>query len=126
MLVDVKQWTLILGVVLACACANKGGDDVEPVEAPTASVEVRNDHALPVEIFAAGAGAGQRLGTVHPGMRGSFSIPPSLLAGGSVEIQVRTASGQLFRSGPLLLAPGAVVDVAVPTQLFNTTATVRP
>ena len=123
-----RGWlVLIAGVVLSSgACAKSGGDDVEPVERPSASVEVRNDNALPVELFTAGSGASKRLGTVHPGMRGSFAVPPSMLGGGSVEVQVRAANGQTFRSGPLLLAPGAVVDVFVATQLFNSTATVRP
>jgi hypothetical protein len=123
-----RRWlTLFAGVVLSsAACARSGGEDVEPAARPSASVEVRNDNALPVELFAAGSGTSQRLGTVHPGMRGGFAVPPSMLGGGSVEVQVRSANGQTFRSGPLLLSPGAVVDVFVATQLFNSTATVRP
>src|SRR5687768_1472398 len=95
-------WILLVGLVLSAGCAKSSEDDVEPVEGPSASVEVRNDHALPVEIFAVGSGINQRLGTVHPGMQGRFAVPPSMLGGGSVELQVRSANGQLFRSGPLL------------------------
>ena len=120
-------WVLVAGMLLSgVGCAKSGGDDVEPVEAPTATVEVRNDHALPVEVFVMATGSNQRLGTVYPGMRGNFSVPPAYLGGGSVELQVRTAAGHLFRSGPLLLSPGAVVDVSVTPQLFNSTAIVRP
>jgi hypothetical protein len=120
-------WILIAGLMLSGAgCAKSGQDDVEPAEVPSATVEVRNNHALPVEIFATGSGINQRLGTVHPGMQGRFALPPSMLGGGSVELQVRAGTGQVFRSGPLLLAPGAVVDVAVAPQLFSSTATVRP
>ena len=122
-----RAWVLVAGLVLyGSGCAKSGGDDVEPVDAPSATVEVRNDHPLPVEIFVTGSGSSHRLGTVHPGMQGGFAVPPSILAGGSVELQVRSANGQLFRSGPLLLAPGAVVDVVVATQLFSSTAIVRP
>jgi hypothetical protein len=110
----------------AIGCAKSGTDDAEPVEAPSATVEVRNDHALPVELFVVATGSNQRLGTVYPGMRDSFSVPPAYLGGGSVEMQVRTAAGHVFRSGPLLLSPGAVVDVSVMPQLFNSTAIVRP
>jgi hypothetical protein len=118
---------LIAGLAVAgAACAKSANDEVEPANGPSATVEVRNDHPVPVEIFAVGSGSNQRLGTVHPGMQGRFSVPPSMLGGGSVELQVRAATGQVFRSGALLLAPGAVVDVAVATQLFNSTATVRP
>jgi len=118
---------LVAGMALyGSGCAKSGGDDVEPVDAPSAAVEVRNDNPLPIELFVVGTGTNQRLGTVHPGMQGRFSVPPAILAGGSVEIQVRTASGGMFRSGPLLLAPGAVVDVSVTPQLFNSTAIVRP
>jgi hypothetical protein len=120
-------WMLIAGLVLSsAACAKSGQDGVEPAEPPSATVEVRNNHALPVEIVATGAGINQRLGTVHPGMQGRFAVPPSMLGSGSVELQVRAANGQSFRSGPLLLAPGAVVDVAVTPQLFSSTAIVRP
>jgi hypothetical protein len=118
-------WLLVAGLALSAGCAKSGEEGVEPVTGPSATVEVRNDHPLPVEIFATGSGTNQRLGTVHPGMEGRFAIPPAMLGGGSVELQVRAANGQLFRSGPLLLAPGAVVDVVVATQLFNSTATVR-
>jgi hypothetical protein len=108
------------------ACSKTAGDDVEPLESPSASVEVRNNHALPVEIVAQGSGINQRLGTVHPGMEGSFSIPPAMLGGRAVELVVVAGTGQRFRSGPLLLSPGAVVDVVCEAQLFNSTAVVRP
>ena len=69
----------------------------------------------------------RRLGTVHPGMNGSFVIPPNLTTSGGVELQVSpAASNQRFRSGELLLAPGSIVDLIVTPQLFSSTATIRP
>jgi hypothetical protein len=91
-------------------------------------VEVINRHALPIEIDAVGSGMSRRLGTVEPGMTGHFVVPPNLItAGGGVELQAHpSASKQLFSSGPLLLSPGAIVDIEITPQLFNSTATLRP
>jgi hypothetical protein len=119
------RW-LVAALAIAGACAKGGGDEVAPAEGPAATVEVRNNYALPVEIFAQGSGINQRLGTVHPGMRGHFNIPPAMLGGRSVELQAVAGTGQAFRSGPLLLSPGAIVDFTVEAQLFNSTAIVRP
>src|SRR5688500_7533472 len=79
-------WLLIAGLVLSAGCAKSGEEDVEPVDGPSATVEVRNNYALPVEIFAQGSGINQRLGTVHPGMPGHFKIPPAMLGGRAVEL----------------------------------------
>jgi hypothetical protein len=89
-------------------------------------VEVTNNHALPMEVDAVGAGTTQRLGTVHPGMAGHFTVPPALIGSGAVEFQAHpSASGEMFTSGPLLLKPGAVVDFVISAQLFSSTATIR-
>ena len=84
-------------------------------------------HPLAIEVYAIGTGIDQRLGTVHPGMNSEFVIPPNLTTSGGVELQA-VAGGQqpAFRSGPLLLAPGSVVDLIVTPQLFNSTVTLRP
>jgi hypothetical protein len=90
-------------------------------------VEVRSNHALPVEIYAIGSGITQRLGTVDPGMDAHFVIPANLTKSGSVVLQASpTASSQRFRSGELLLAPGTIVELIVAPQLFSSTGTLRP
>ena len=120
-------WVLVPGLLLTgAACAHGSGDDVRPDTSPV-RVEVTNNYALPMEVSAVGAGTNYRLGLVNPGMVGHFVVPSALIGNGTVEFQAQpTASGQLFRSAALLLAPGAVVDFVIRAQLFNSTATPRP
>jgi hypothetical protein len=127
-----RSWKLIPGLLLMLsACARgggggDGGDEPEPAAAPV-RVEVFNNYALPVEVFALGSGTSHRLGTVHPGMAGHFVVPPTLLGGGGVELEARPGRNeQPFSSDPLLLAPGTVVDFTITPQLFNSTVTLRP
>jgi len=83
--------------------------------------------AVDVEVYAFATGMERRLGTVEPGMKASFVVPPNLTTSGDVELQVSpAASSQRFRSGSLLLAPGSIVDLIVAPQLFSSTATIRP
>jgi hypothetical protein len=118
---------LIPGLLLtASACAHSGGGEVQPTDSP-AYVEVTNQHALPMEVYALGSGITHRMGTVNPGMAGHFVVPRNLIGNGSVLFEARpSGGGQPFRSGDLLLAPGAVVDFAIAAQLFNSTVTRRP
>jgi hypothetical protein len=120
-------WLLVPVLLLhTLACAKGDPDEPGPSDSPV-RVEVTNHHALPVEIYAAGAGTSQRLGVVNPGMSAHFVIPGNLTHSGSVELQASpTASTQRFRSDRLLLAPGTIVEFIVATQLFNSTATLRP
>jgi hypothetical protein len=108
------------------ACSHSGGGEVRPTEIPV-SVEVTNYHALPMEISAFASGITQRLGTVHPGMSSHFTVPSTLVGNGSVEFEARpSGGGRPFRSGEILLAPGAVIDFLIAPQLFNSTVTRRP
>jgi hypothetical protein len=114
-------------LLTASACANSGGGgEIQPSNIPV-YVEVTNQHALPMEIYAFGSGITHRMGTVHPGMAGHFVVPNTLVGSGSVQFEARpNGPGQPFRSGDLLLAPGAVVDFTIAAQLFNSTVTRRP
>jgi hypothetical protein len=117
---------LIAGLFLTgWACAPAGGG-VEP-DNRRVTVEVRNHNALPVDVYALGGGSTLRLGTVHPGMDGTFFVPQNLVRSGSVRLEARpSASGQPFRSSDLIMAPGSVVDFIIAPQLFSSTATLRP
>lgn len=121
-----RRWTAVLSLLLSvAACAKGGGDGPNPTDSPV-RVEVTSDHALAVEIYAAGSGIRRRLGTVHPGMSAQFAIPGNITNSGSVELQVApTANSRYFRSGQLLLAPGTIVELRVAPQLFSSTATLR-
>jgi hypothetical protein len=119
----------ILGPALlltASACARSGGEELQPTGSPV-SVEVTNQHALPMEVYAMGSGITHRLGTVHPGMASHFVVPQNLVGNSSVRFEARPGgNAQPFRSGDILLAPGAVVDFVIGARLFNSTVTRRP
>lgn len=123
---------LIPGLLLvAAACAHHKADpDTEPAPAdlPPVRVEVRNKYSLPMEIFVIGGGSNQRLGTVYPGNVTAYVLPQNIVGNGSAELEARPTGNtrDVARSGPLLLAPGAVVDFVIATQLFASTATIRP
>lgn len=124
-------WIMVPALLLTTvACGrHQGEDDDLPGTTPAMSpvtVEVTNNFALPVEVVAVGSNITQRLGTVHPGMVGRFVIPPNMIGNGSVELEARASSTvQVARSGPMLLAPGAIVDFQIGAQLFNSTASIR-
>ena len=115
------------GLLLAAsACAHSGGGEFQPTGSPV-SVEVSNRHALPMEVYAIGSGITHRLGTVYPGMASHFVVPQNLVGNSSVRFEARPGgNAQPFRSGDILLAPGAVVDFVIGAQLFNSTVTRRP
>jgi hypothetical protein len=124
-----RSWVRVVPalLVIASACAHHPAAGVSPADSPPVRVEVTNHYALPMEIFAAGAGSSYRLGLVNPEMVGVFVVPQTLLAKGSAEFRAMpTVRGPLFRSGELLLAPGSVVVFMITPQLFNSTATIRP
>jgi len=104
------------------ACAHSGGGNgPQPTEGQV-YVEVANQHALPMEVYALGSGITHRMGTVHPGMTSHFGMPQNLIGSGSVRFEARpSGGGQPFRSGDLLLAPGAIVEFTIAAQLFSST-----
>lgn len=121
------RWGLVLGLLVAAsACGHRTPEEVQLTTIPV-RVEVTNNYALAMEIFAVGSGITHRLGTVHPGMSGTFVLPQNLIAAGAVEFQAHTtASMQRFASGELLLSPGAIVDFQIAPVLFSSSATIRP
>ena len=108
-------------------CARRGTEAPEPSGSPV-RVEVTNNYALAMEVDVVGAGVNHRLGTVHPGMVGHFVVPQAMIGGGSLEFQAHPSANEreLARSGPVLIAPGAIVDFVITPRLFNSSATVRP
>ncbi|MGH7579779.1 MAG: hypothetical protein ACREM9_06380 [Gemmatimonadales bacterium] len=118
---------LVAGLALTLSACSHGTGDVEP-DNRRVTVEVRNQHALPMEVYALGAGSFHRLGVVHPGMDGTFYIPRNLVGSGSVQLEARPSGNgaQPFRSGDLLLNPGSVLDFIIAPQLFSSTVTQRP
>ncbi|MFL5401314.1 MAG: hypothetical protein ACJ8BF_00665 [Gemmatimonadales bacterium] len=108
-------------VLTASACAHSGGGEAAPT-AGSVEVRVTNQNALPMEVYATGSGINHRMGTVHPGMDGSFVIPQNLVGNGSVQFLARpSGGGEPFRSGEVLLAPGSLIEFLIAPQLFNST-----
>jgi hypothetical protein len=123
-----RGWWVLTGLLLTgAACARHRAGQVNPVNHTPVRVEVKSHYGLPMEVYALGGGITHRLGIVHPEMASQFVVPENLLGNGTVILEARpTVSGPRFRSGELLLAPGAVVDLVIAAQLFNSTATIRP
>jgi hypothetical protein len=116
----------MLTLGLAACGRPKSSGEVVPAPQPV-TIEVKNLHALPVTIDVTGNGTRYHLGKVLPGLTAFFKVPANVTSGGSVELVVTpSTNARPFTSGPLLLAPAAVVDLIVSARLFNSTATIRP
>jgi hypothetical protein len=114
-------------LLLLTACRHRPPGDPAPLDRPPVRVEATNLYPVPVEVFAAGNGTVVRLGLVEPGLHSGFTIPLAVIGQGSVELRAHpTINGPLFRSGPLLLSPGAIVDLVINASFFNSTAVIRP
>jgi hypothetical protein len=126
------SWSLITGLVLtssACAYGTGTASDTWRAEEPAGAVQlnVTNLYNGPMEIYAIGSGTSYRIGLVNPGLTGSFVVRPVMIVNGPVEFLARAGNGiALARSGPMLLAPGNVVDFKLDTTPWNSVATVRP
>jgi hypothetical protein len=123
---DRIKWLCLAGtVLLAGACNKTPPENTRPLDAPV-KVHVVNYHTLPVDIYVIGSGTNHRLGTVHPGMEDEFEVPPTLVGGSPVQFLSRSAAGDAYRSGPILISPGAIVDLVIQRRMFNSTAILRP
>jgi len=123
-----RGFRLVVPLLLltSSACARAGSSDEPRPAEGRASLDVTNQHALPMEVYALGSGINHRMGTVHPGMAGHFMVPQNLFGSGSVRFEARpSGGGRPFRSGDILLAPGAIVELRIAAQLFNSTVTRR-
>jgi hypothetical protein len=115
-------------LLTVAACAHGHNTNVVPPDVNPVRLEVTNNYALPIEVYADGSGSTHRLGMVHPGMVGHFTLPPGLLGGtGAVEFRAQpSVRGPQFKSGDILLSAGAIVDFMITPQLFNSTVSIRP
>jgi alpha-amylase len=91
-------------------------------------VNVTNNYAIQVEVYALAAGTSYRLGTVLPGIDSHFVLRRAMIASGAmVEFVAVPADGaRTVRTGAMLLTPGEVVDFQILTHLIGSYATVRP
>ncbi len=121
---------VIAGLLLgSSACAyGFGAAEARRAHGPGSAVllHVTNNSGVPMEVYAAGSGTVYRIGTVHPGLAANFAVRPAMIGNGSVELLARSASGAMLRSGPMLVAPGDVVDFALERHVATSNATIRP
>ncbi len=124
-----RWWIVFPLFLIAVGCGGGRVEGPQPADSPVRIV-VTNRYSLAMEVYIVGAGTRHRLGTVDPGLVGRFSVPSSMIGGGPLELFARptprAAQREQAESGPLLLAPGVVVDFVISPQLFNSTATLRP
>ena len=124
-----RSWILLFMLLLTgSACGGSRAEAPGPADSPVLVV-VTNNYALAMEISVIGAGTTHRLGTVDPGMVGRFAVPPGMIGGGPLEFEAQPPPREGVRaraeSGPILIAPGAIVDFVITQRLFNSTATLR-
>jgi hypothetical protein len=120
-----RSWILAAGLALvASGCAHRTPGEVPPAGAPV-RVEVKNNYALPMEVHVLAEGADHRLGTVHPGMSGRFTIPPGLVGNGNIVLEAYPGRRTpVARTGALLVSPGDIVTFDIGAEPFNSPATV--
>ena len=101
----------------------RGEREIGPV-----TVDVTNDYAIQVEVYAIAGSASYRLGIVSPGIDSHFVLRSAWLAsGGMVEFVANPVDGaRTVRSGLMLLKPGDAVDFKILAHLTGSYATVRP
>ena len=117
------RWVVPTLLLTVSACSRSTAGAPAPA-AGTVEVSVTNHNALPMEVSASGSGINHRMGTVHPGMSGHFTIPQNLVGIGSVRFEARpSGGGQAFRSGDMMLGSGSLIRFVIAAQLFNSTVT---
>lgn len=121
---------LVTGLVgAAVACTHHAGTTPEPVPPAVAvTVNVTNNYASTMEIYAVGGGTSYHVGSVAPGIPRTFELRPAMLAaGGRVRLVAQaTGAGPRFQSDELVLKSGDIVDFEILTNLIGSRVTVRP
>jgi hypothetical protein len=113
----------------ACGHGRRAAADAGTAQPAVSAVHLNviNNNALALEIYAVGSGITYRMGTVSPGIAREFVFPRAMIGNGLLEIQARpSGGGEVIRSGQLLLSPGQIVDFTIGSNQVSSTATVRP
>jgi hypothetical protein len=125
---DRGLFTLAAALVIAgSACAGNPAarHGTTTSSASSTRLSVKNEFGFPVTVQAIGSGATWSLGRVMPGFSRTFTLPESLIANGVVEFVVSGEGAAPFRSGPMQLTGGRVVDFKITRPLYASTAVVR-
>jgi hypothetical protein len=91
-------------------------------------VNVTNNYALPMDVFAIASGSTFRLGTVNPGIGSRFTLHKNLFATNHQVTFLAQATGYGPRTTTdrVYVTPGNTVDFVIATNLVGSLATVRP
>jgi len=128
---DWGLWILVAGLLLpSSACAYGLGSAKNTARAQDArgavQLNITNHNNGPMVVYAVGSGTSYLMGTVYPGLTSHFVVRPAMITNGPVEFEARPRNGgRLFRSGELLLHPGAIVDFDVWDYAVTSPASVR-
>ncbi len=127
-----RRGFLLAGLLALGACAGRKGPAVTPADDASGSskpafVEVTNGFAQPVEVQVIGAGGSRRLGLVYPGGTSRFVLPPAVTLTGTVQLTASVGANptQRYRSDPILVSPGDIIEMRIASQLFGTTVQIR-
>jgi hypothetical protein len=118
----------LLAPVALAACASSGRRGGGAAGAGTATLEVRNDHLGPVNLYAVRQGGYvRRIGSVFSSRVERFRLGSDLIgAGGSLQIiAVPVAANGRASTGALMLQPGETVRFNVANNLAASSVFVR-
>lgn len=117
----------VIVTISACAHGRGSPGELRPDAAPVV-VNVVNNYATSMEIYAVGGGTSYHIGSVAPGITRSFELRLAMIAsGGHVAFLAQaTGAGPRVQSDQLVLSPGDIVDFEITTNLVGSQATVQP
>lgn len=128
---DWGRWILVAALLLpssGCAYGLRPAKGTTRAQDAGGAVQlnITNHNNGPMVVYAVGSGTSYLMGTVYPGLAGHFVVRPGMISSGPVEFLARPRNGgRPFRSGELLLHPGAVVDFDVWDYAVTSPASVR-
>ena len=108
-------WVFLL--VLLAGCASSAGAEAEADEGPSATVEVRNQNWLAMEVHATAQGQRVRLGRLAAGRSRTYRLPGRLFVGGAAEVrfEMETVGSEAeVLTDTQTVAPGDVVILTIP------------
>jgi len=115
---------LLAALLLLTACADTGGRPIatsreEPGPPPPASsVRATNHNWSLVIVYVLLDGRSVRLGQVETGRTLTFTLPASVQTATEVELLADPFTSNLeYRTGPLLIEPGAQIELVVENDL---------
>lgn len=120
------SWIVFAGLLFTAPACASAASDTTPAAGTPVLVNVTNHYNGPVDIYAAASGTSYRMGTVLPGFASQFVLRQAMIGNGPVEFYGRADGARRIRGDRILVAPGAVVDFDIGTQLLLSTAIVRP